>query len=168
MKRSVEQMQMFGLSNEEIELPVKEKKPRLSEEKVIVSLLQKVTEQLLVYKKQLLQQVKPQLIDLAILLCEKVIRQQLSNPQALAKMIDSVLLAEMGSIDDEKVFVVLCPEDLILLKESHNLFDFGKKIQFISDPQLNRSDVRIETKDTMINATIIRQLQTLRSKMIDT
>lgn len=130
-----------------------------------VMLLEKMSKKLTDEKKELLERMKPEVIEFCILLTEQVIRQQLSDPTIFATMVHSL----MAAIGRERVplSVILSPEDLAMMmpfveKEKHRLLH----IYFSSDPTVQRGDVRMECDSMLINCEVTRELESIRTHVL--
>lgn len=134
------------------------------------TLLQSLADKILEQKKRLLQQLKPEIIDFAITLCERVIRQELSQPEKLVRLIDTLLTAATTSINGDMVKIILSPEDLVLIESHRNKIQYDKReikgLRFVPDSAVKRGDYRIETKRGILNCSIARELEDLRSKVL--
>ncbi len=134
------------------------------------TLLQSLADKILEHKKHLFQQLKPEIIDFAITLCERVIRQELSQPEKLVRLIDSLLTAATTSINGDMVKIILSPEDLVLIETHRSKIQYDKReikgLRFVPDPAVRRGDYRIETKRGILNCSIARELEDLRSKVL--
>ena len=134
------------------------------------TLLQSLADKILEQKKLLLKQLKPEIIDFAITLCERVIRQELSQPEKLVRLIDSLLTSATTSINGDMVKIILSPEDLVLIESHRNKIQYDKReikgLRFVPDSSVKRGDYRIETKRGILNCSIARELEDLRSKVL--
>lgn len=142
----------------------------LKEFAAFFSLIGSLTDKLLEHKKRLLQQLKPEIIDFAITVCERVIRQELTQPEKLAKMIDSLLSAGVSGLEGDMVTIRLASEDLITIESHLTKINYDKReikgVRFVPDTSLRRGDFRIETRRGLINCSISRELEDLRSKVL--
>ncbi len=133
-------------------------------------LLQRIIEKILEQKHNLCERLKPELIEFSLTVCERVIRQELSQPEKLAKMIDSLLAGAAVSLQGDLVKIVLAPDDLVLLEKHLNKIQYDKReikaLRFVSDPLMRRGDCRIETKAGLLNCSISRELEDLRTKVL--
>ncbi len=140
------------------------------ENKSFITLLQSIARRLLEQKEQIFSQLKPELINLAMIICEKIIRKELSSPMTLVKLIDSELSSMSIHLQEESVSIVLSPDDLILLEKHLSKIFYDKreikKLHFVSDPHLLRGDFRIETAKSLLNCSIQRELEDLQQKIL--
>jgi len=123
----------------------------------LVALLQRLSERLLEQKKRLFEQMKPELIELSLLIAERVIRQELKNKESMQAMVDSLLDQAMNAFSDEKLKVFLAPADWEALG-SRQL----QSVSFLADPTLSQGDCRIEAKSGLLNATLSHILEDLK------
>lgn len=136
------------------------------ENEALVNLLQSMALRFLKQKEQILLQLKPDLIQIAFTVCEKVIRKELSQPQVLVQLIDNLMTSISPHLQLETVSVYLSPEDLIMLEKFLGNFSYDKKeikrLRFLSEASLPRGDFRIETEKGLFNCSIQRELEDLR------
>lgn len=154
----------------------KEEGERLGYDKAIkemgayLAMLQTIASKLLEQKKHLLDHLKPELVEFSLVVCEKVIRQELSQPERLAKMIDSHLATATPFLQGDLVKIILAPDDLIVLEDYLGKIQYDKReiksLRFVPDSSIRRGDCRIETKTGLLNCSISRQLEDLRSKVL--
>jgi flagellar assembly protein FliH len=142
----------------------------LNETKVHLDLLQAIADKLLEQKKRLLDQLKPQIIEFAITLCEKIIRNELKSKEALVKLIHSLLTISLSQSRQESLQIFLAPDDLIMLEGHLAQIQCDKhiiaEITFRADPMIKRGDCRLETQTGLLNYSISRQLSDLQTKIL--
>lgn len=142
----------------------------LEESKTFLDLLQVIARKVLEQKERLLDQLKPEIIEFSMVVCEQVIRKELSQPQALVRLINTLLNLAHPELKNDPIHIILSPEDYLLLEEifSHIQYDAQKlaEIQFKSDPLMRRGDCRIETKSALLNYDISRELSDLQTKVL--
>lgn len=140
------------------------------EEGAYLKLLQTIAEKFLEQKSGLLEQLKPEIIEMAIACAERIIRVELSQREKLVKLIDSFLQVHISSFQGEVVKICLHPDDFVLIEASLSNLKYDKKeikgVRFGSDKDLIRGDFRIETKTALLNFNISRELDDLRSKIL--
>ncbi len=140
------------------------------EQEFLMVLLQKVTHKFIEQKSRFLEALKPEIIEFSLSVCEKVIRQELLQPDKLAKMIDSLLAAATPFLQGELVKIILSPDDLVSLEKYIGKIQYDQKeikgVRFAPDPQVKRGDCRIETKQALLNCTISRELEDLKTKVL--
>ncbi len=133
--------------------------------KGLISMIQSMAFHLFEHKKGLLNLLKPEIIELSLTICEKVVRQELSAPSALAKLIDTYINAAINETSGEEVKVYLSCEDLVLLEKE--IVTYGEsRVAFLPDGKLERGDVRIETPSALLSGTIARELEDLRARLL--
>lgn len=141
----------------------------LVEVKSLLQMLQTLSCKLLECKQYLLEQLKPEVIEFAISVCEGVIRKELSQPEALVALINSLISHAAAHMHNDTVQLILSPEDLIALEGHLATIFYDKReirgISFRSDPIMQRGDCKLETGTTLLNYTISRQLADLQSKV---
>lgn len=140
------------------------------EQGALLHLLGAISEKFLEQKKQLLEKLKPEMIELAIACSERVVRVELSQREKLVKLIDSLLELNVAFFEGEVVKIYLCPEDLVMIEASlthqHSAKKEIKSLKFVSDSLMKRGDFRIETKQSLLNFNLSRELEDLRSKIM--
>jgi flagellar assembly protein FliH len=137
--------------------------------KTLIKLLQTIAEKLLEQKQKLLDQLKPELIEFSITVCEKVIRKELGQSESFVKLMNSLLLYASSHFRHDSLNIVLSPEDLLMIEEKlveiHQDRRESASIQFRSDPDMRRGDCRIETPTALLNYSISRELDHLQAKV---
>lgn len=138
--------------------------------KVLLDLLQIMAAKLLEQKMRLLDQLKPEIIEFVIAICERIIRKELTQPEALVKLIHSLLLTASPAMEQDLVHIILAPDDLVLLGGELDYIQYDKQlikgIRFVADPLMRRGDCRIESKTALLNHDISRELLDLQSKLL--
>lgn len=133
-------------------------------------ILQTLSKKLLEHKYHLLEQLKPEVVEFAISVCERVIRRELSQPEALVKLINTLISYASSAIHNDSVQLILAPEDLVMLESYLASIHYDKReigeVRFCTDPLMQRGDCRIETRSSLLNYTISRQLSDLQSKVL--
>ncbi len=142
----------------------------LNETTALLGLLQTMTDKLLEQKKHLLEQLKPEVIECAIAICERVIRKELSQPEVLVQLINSLLAISTQHLQHDTIQIVLAPDDLMILENHLNQIQYDRReingIRFTQDSLMKRGDCRIETKSGLLNHDISRELFELQSKVL--
>jgi flagellar biosynthesis/type III secretory pathway protein FliH len=138
------------------------------EMEAFLTLLQTITGKILEQKKTLFDELKPQFIEFAISLSERVIRIELSQPEKLAKLIESFL--NHANFQGETLKIFLAPEDLVMMESQLSKLNYDKKeikgVRFCPESLQKRGDVRIETKTSILNFSLSRELEDLRAKVL--
>ena len=141
----------------------------LMESREFLNLLQAITTKMLEQKKILIDQLKPEIIELAIAICEQMIRRELSQPKTLVNLVNSLLTSVVSHWQHEFIQIILSPDDLVMMEEHLNQIQYNKReikgIRFSSDPLMKRGDCRLETKTGLLNCNISRELADLQSKI---
>ena len=119
----------------------------------LLTLVQRLSQKLLEQKKRLFQQMKPEMDDLVLLIAEKIIREQLKEPNVLNKRIEGLLDLAIHAFGTEQLKVFVAPKDLNLIHV--------EGILFLADPTLCPGDCRIEARSGIINGEITRLLEDL-------
>ena len=142
----------------------------LYETKGLLDLLQTLTRKLLEQKKRLLDQLKPEIIEFSIAVCEKVIRKELSQPETLVRLINSLLSVRDPNFQHEHLKIILAPEDLLLLEKYLTQISYDKReiegVSFWEDSLIRRGDCRIEGQTGLLNYSIARELSDLSAKVL--
>lgn len=135
-----------------------------------LDLLQTIAAKLLEQKGRLLDQLKPEIIEFVIAISERIIRKELSQPEALVKLIQSLLASASPAMQQDVLQIILSPEDLILLEGQLNQIHYDRQqikgIRFVADPLMRHGDCRIESKTSLLNHDISRELLDLQSKLL--
>ncbi len=132
--------------------------------KELLSLVQTLAQKLLEHTRNVVEHLKPEVIELTIVLCEKVIRKELESPQMLIHLIHS-LLSSAPDLNQNEVKIRLSPEDFNMLEAFAQNKDL-KGLNFQSDSLMMRGDCRIETESGLINYSIARELDFLKRKIL--
>lgn len=142
----------------------------VNETKPLFELLQTVAQKLFEQKKALFEQLKPEVIELAIALSERVIRKELSQPEQMVRLINSLLQASTTHFHHEPVQIVLSPEDLVMLEQHLAKIQYDRRaivgLSFRADAWLKRGDCRIEAQSALLNYSISRELSNLQAKIL--
>ncbi|MCH1430163.1 MAG: hypothetical protein GWP59_01810 [Chlamydiales bacterium] len=133
-------------------------------------LLQEISTEYQLKLERSFEQVKPELIELCLKVCQKVIHDELKDPQALSKIVDAVLekgrkLAGSSSVDiyfSDQDFEALGPTLGKIKGQNAQIRD----LNFYSDDSLNRGSVKLETNFGIINFDVTRQIEDLRENLL--
>lgn len=135
----------------------------------LVSLLQRLSERLLEQKSRLLQQMKPEVVEFSLAVCERILRKELQDPQTLIHTINQLLQQALDAFPQEKIKIFLSPEDLDTLLKNLNKVFYDKtempNLSFHADKLMGNGDCRIETKSSILNADIQHVLDDLKMKI---
>jgi len=140
------------------------------ENKPLLELLPALSRKFFEQKNKLLEHLKPEIVEFCIHVCERIIRKELSQPETLAALINSLLKVCMPQLSHEKIDIILAPEDLVMLENHLSQIYFNKReiegIGFRADPLIKRGDCRIEAKSGLMNYSIARELAGLQAKVV--
>lgn len=141
-----------------------------AETHTVFEMLTKLAYKLLDLKKKLLDQLKPELVEFSMHICERVLRKELSQPETMAALLNSLLHLCERHFKEETLHVFLAPEDLEMLKGHLSQMPVEhrevKGIHFQADPLVRRCDCRIEAKTGLLNYSISRELADLQAKIL--
>lgn len=136
-----------------------------------VTLLKNATSLFQSYKEEMFEQAKPELIRFTLAVCEKMLRNELSNPSAFAALLEKLFLQAKSILKVVPVDIVLAPEDLKMLENNMAVLDYTndelKNTNFIADSTLERGNCRLETAFGLINFDIARLLHELEIKTLE-
>jgi flagellar biosynthesis/type III secretory pathway protein FliH len=142
----------------------------VEENEKLLLLLQTLAQKVLEHKKHFLQQVKPELIEFSMRVCERVIRKELSRPEHLIHLISLLLQANAPHVEGETLSLLLAPADLVMLEPYLEQIAYDRqaisRIVFRADPSLCRGDCRLESKGSMLHYSIARELTELSSTVL--
>ena len=141
-----------------------------AEDAAYLEILQTVIQKILDEKERLFDHLRPELLEFSLILCERVMRQELAQPETLAKMIDEHLRNAAPTLQGALVHIVLSPEDLAMLQGHLETIHYDKReirgVRFVPDPTMHRGDVRIETPTHLLNCALTRELDDVREKIL--
>jgi len=142
----------------------------LNDSRVLLELLQALIKKLMEQNKRLLEHLKPQVVEFAIAVCERIIRKELSQPEAMVNLINSLLNVSASRLYGTPLNIILAPDDLVMLESHFAKIQYDKHeitgTSFRADPFLKRGDCRIETPTGLLNYTISRELADLQTKIL--
>ncbi|NQZ53494.1 MAG: flagellar assembly protein FliH [Piscirickettsiaceae bacterium] len=111
------------------------------------------------------QQIENDLVTLAISVARQVIRRELkSEPEHIIGAVRAAIA--VLPINDRKLKIYVHPQDIELVKKGLSIDDDGVSWQWIEDPLLTRGGCRLETADTMVDATVEGRLESVISKLL--
>lgn len=137
----------------------------LDELDALFGLLQNLTQKLLEQKNRLLDRLKPEIVELAIAISERVIRKELSQPETLLKLIHTLLSCCNSEGNSDVLRITLASEDAAMIERHLN----NKAIEGIvlhADQMLMRGDCRIEMRTELLHYSISRELADLQAKIL--
>ncbi len=123
----------------------------------LMDAIQELALKLVEERKKILDQLKPEIFECILLICERIIRAQLNSPETLRVLVDS-LIGTMSRDSDQFISVRLSPEDYEML-ENHSGRDERANIRFKADPRLERGECRLETEWGILNYSLERELE---------
>jgi flagellar biosynthesis/type III secretory pathway protein FliH len=142
----------------------------VAEAKTFLDLLTLLAHKLLDQKKKLLDQLKPEIVEFSMHVCERILRKELSQPESMAALINSLLNLCAHQFKEETLHVFLAPEDLGMLEgylsQMSNSHREIKGVSFQADTLIRRGDCRIEAKAGLLNYSISRELADLQAKIL--
>ena len=142
----------------------------INETQMLTTLLHTLSRKLLEHKNQLIDHLKPEVIEFSITVCEQVIRHELSQPETFINLINSLLTYTATHLWEEAPQIILAPEDLAMLEEHLNTIHFDSRergaVHFLADPLIRRGDCRIEMPSGLLNHMVKRQLADFQAKII--
>ncbi|MFZ0565757.1 MAG: FliH/SctL family protein [Chlamydiales bacterium] len=137
----------------------------LEEGRIWLNLLRVIAEKMLAKKASLLDQIKPEIIEFVINICEQIIRRELSQPENLVNLINSLLMAAGSSAEADCIKIFLAPSDHAMIENHLSQIQY-EKIRLVPDPLMVSGDCRIETQMSFVNYNISRELADLKSKIL--
>ena len=115
--------------------------------------------------KDLDQQIENDLMALVSTMTRQLVRRELkTEPEHVIGAMRAALA--VLPISERKLKIYLHPQDVDLVKKGLSLDDDGSSWQWIEDPTLTRGGCRLETADTMIDATVEARLESVINKML--
>lgn len=138
---------------------------------VLFNLVQTMVHKLIEHKEKLLDQMKPEIVEFSLQICEKFVRRELSQPENFVKLINRLLHTATSHRDKESIQLVLAPDDLHLVETHLDRLEYDRtkidKIHFLSDPMMRRGDVRIDTQTSLLNFDLAREFLELKLKCLN-
>lgn len=111
------------------------------------------------------QQIEQDLVNLAITMTRQLVRRELKQePEHVIGAMRAALQAL--PVTDRKIKIYVHPEDLAIIQKGLSLDQDADNRQWIEDPLLTRGGVKLETADTMVDATVESRLNSLISKLL--
>lgn len=117
----------------------------------LLVLVQRLSQKLLEQKTRLFEQLKPDMDALVLLIAEKIIREQLKDPDLLNRRVEALLDQAISAFTGEPLKVFVAPQDLGVIQI--------EGVTFLADSTLCPGDCRIEARSGMINGQISRLLE---------
>lgn len=111
------------------------------------------------------QQIEQDVVNLAITMTRQLIRRELKHePEHVIGAMRAALQAL--PVSDRKLKIYAHPDDLAIIQKGLSLDQDVDNRQWIEDPLLTRGGVKLETADTMVDATVEARLNSLISKLL--
>jgi flagellar assembly protein FliH len=111
------------------------------------------------------QDIERDLVNLSITMARQLIRRELKQePEHVIGAMRAALQAL--PITDRKLKIFVHPQDLPIVQKGLSMEQDDNHWQWIEDPLLTRGGVRIETADTLVDATVEARLNSLISKLL--
>jgi len=129
-----------------------------------VAILQQVITRLNTPLADLDQRIEQDLVSMVMTMTRQLVHREFTtNPE---NVVDAARAAmAVLPVSDRKVKILLNPADIELVKQGLSS-DEGDAWQWVESPQLARGDVRIETADTKIDATVESRLKSVIDKLL--
>lgn len=111
------------------------------------------------------QQIEEDLVNLAITMTRQLLRRELKQqPEHVIGAMRAALQAL--PVSDRKLKIYVNPDDLSIIQKGLSLDGDDNSRQWIEDPLMTRGGVRLETADTMVDATVEARLNSIISKLL--
>ncbi len=111
------------------------------------------------------QQIENDLITLVTTVARQIVRRELkADPEHVIGAVRAAI--SVLPINDRKIKIYLNPQDIELVKSGLSLDDDGVSWQWLEDPLLTRGGCRLETADTMVDATVEARLESVINKLL--
>jgi len=111
------------------------------------------------------QQVESDLMSMVITMTRQLVRRELrAEPEHVIGAMRAALA--VLPINDRKLKIYLHPQDIELVKKGLSVEQGDDNWQWIEDPVLTRGGVRLETADTMVDATVEARLASVINKLL--
>jgi flagellar assembly protein FliH len=111
------------------------------------------------------QQLEQDLVNLTITMTRQLLRRELKlAPEHVIGAMRAAL--QVLPVNDRKMTVHVHPQDLAIIQKGLSMEQDDQKWQWVEDPLLTRGGVRIETADTMVDATVEARLNSVISQLL--
>ncbi|MCX4187381.1 flagellar assembly protein FliH [Methylophaga sp. OBS4] len=111
------------------------------------------------------QDIERDLVNLSITMARQLIRRELKQePEHVIGAMRAAL--QVLPITDRKLKIFVHPQDLPIIQKGLSMEQDDNNWQWIEDPLLTRGGVRLETADTLVDATVEARLNSLISKLL--
>jgi flagellar assembly protein FliH len=124
-----------------------------------------------IQREELFKQMKPEIIKFNINLMEKLLQQELKNPDVFISLIEKLLQQVESVVKDVSINVVVSPEDGQLLKTRFKALGLPSqalsRINLMEESTIERGSCRLETSLGMLNYDIPRLMKDLEIKVLE-
>ncbi len=111
------------------------------------------------------QQIEHDLITLVTTMTRQLVRRELkTDPEHVIGAVRAAMA--VLPINDRKLKIYLNPQDIELVKTGLSVDDNDVSWSWIEDPTLSRGGCRLETADTMIDASVEARLESVITKLL--
>ncbi len=111
------------------------------------------------------QQIEHDLITLVTTMTRQLVRRELkTDPEHVIGAVRAAMA--VLPINDRKLKIHLNPQDIELVKKGLSVDDNSVNWSWIDDPTLSRGGCRLETADTMIDASVEARLESVINKLL--
>ena len=131
----------------------------------LVQVFRKLSIHLLSEIEKVSQKIKPDLLEIAVLVCEKFLYRKLACTEELALLISAALKHHLATCAHSSIKIGLHPEDLSNLSQWLMLNDVPllKNIEFIADPLCKKASYKMELPFGILRQDIGEELSHLLS-----
>ena len=131
----------------------------------LVQVFRKLSIHLLSEIEKVSQKIKPDLLEIAVLVCEKFLYRKLACTEELALLISAALKHHLATCAHSSLKIGLHPEDLSNLSQWLMLNDVPllKNIEFIADPLCKKASYKMELPFGILRQDIGEELSHLLS-----
>ncbi|AID37641.1 putative type III secretory flagellar biosynthesis [Chlamydia muridarum] len=131
----------------------------------LIQVFRKLSVHLLSEVEKLSQKLKPELLEIAVLVCEKFLYRKLACTEELALLISAALQHHLATYAVSPIKIGLHPEDFSNLSKWLILNDVPllKNVEFIADPLCKRASYKIELPSGILRQDIGEELSHLLS-----
>jgi len=111
------------------------------------------------------QKIEHDLISLVTTMTRQLVRRELkTDPEHVIGAVRAAMA--VLPINDRKLKIYLNPQDIELVKKGLSMDDNSESWNLIDDPRLSRGGCRLETADTMIDASVEARLDSVITKLL--
>ncbi|WP_213318031.1 FliH/SctL family protein [Chlamydiifrater volucris] len=130
----------------------------------LTKLLGKLTTHMIDSTNSLVEKLKPELIKLSILVCEKFLRRKLEKPEELQLLLTSILNNFSSKSKNSPVIISLSPKDYSLISKWIETRGHLKELQgitFSSDPSIPEQACKISMGSLLLYQNLSEELDNL-------